>query len=247
MLKIATYNIAHCEDDAAYRQGVHKIDTDQIADFILEQNLDICALNEVDWNCKRSGYIHETYLIAKRLTEKTGVKYYGEHAASLVGILGPHSQYGNAIISRYPMTNVRKLPVDVGIGMAEGHEPRVILAADFEIDGKMLTVVTTHFGLRHDEKLLMLQMLRELIPSNPYPVVLLGDFNVRPSSEYYPELTALLKDTSENPELPLSFPSHQPSCKIDYIFTSASLTSSNVRVCPVQYSDHLPLLCDLAW
>lgn len=247
MLKIATYNIAHAEDQVSYRQGIYRMDTDQLADFILEQDLDICALNEVDWNCKRSGYIHEAYLMAKRLTEKTGVKYYFEYAASLVGILGPHSQYGNAIISRYPMQNVRKIPVDIGVGMAEHHEPRVILAADFEIDGKMLTVITTHFGLLADEKALMLEKLRELIPSNPYPVVLLGDFNVRPNSEYYPELTALLKDTSPDPALPLSFPSHAPSAKIDYIFVSESLRASNAHVEPVQYSDHLPLLADIEW
>ena len=246
-LKIATYNIAHAEDEALYRQGIKQINTDQLADFIYDQDLDICALNEVDWNCKRSEYINEAYCITKRLGERSGVKYHREFAASLVGVLGTASQYGNAIVSRYPMQNVRTIPVDVGVGMADHHEPRAILAVDFEIDGKMLTVITTHFGLRDDEQDLMMDTLRKLIQGNPHPVVLLGDFNLRPTSARYAELAAMLKDTSVDSASPLSFPSHEPSVKIDYIFTSDSISATNVRTESVQYSDHLPLLADIEW
>ena len=246
-LKIATYNILHGVDYVPYKNGTTRINLEQIADVIGAQNVDICGLNEVDWNCKRSEYLNEPYQIAKHLTEKTGVKYHWAFAAGLMNHHGPGSQYGNAIVSRYPMQNVREISIDAGVGRGGGYEPRSLLVVDMEIDGKMLTVMNSHFGLTDKEKRIVIEKLRELIPANPYPVVLMGDFNFWPTEEYYADIAALLKDTSEDPALPLTFPSTEPNSKIDFIFTSESLKTSNVRVEPVLYSDHLPLLCDITW
>ena len=229
---------------------------DNIADVIFRNDVAICGLNEVDWNCKRTDYLNEPYLIAKELTARTGVKHHWAFAAGLEGYHGPCAQYGNAIVSRYPIVSTRVVhvaaheidPANPKTQAAKGNfERRALLIADLDVEGKPLTVMSTHFGLNDVEQARMMDVLREVIPSNPHPVVLLGDFNLRPTSARYAEIAALLKDTSSDPALPLSFPSYNPSVKIDYVFTSESIVTENPRTEQIEHSDHLPVFATMEW
>lgn len=125
-LNVATYNILHAMDYPSYVKGETDINPDHIADFIYDNKIEICGLNEVDINCDRSsgfrmsdyykGGSNQPKYIAEVLTERTGEQYYWAFGPALEGALaaahsGSISMYGNAVISKYPILSVRNIQV----------------------------------------------------------------------------------------------------------------------------------------
>ena len=240
-MKIATYNIWHAQDYSLYLKGEKKINPENIARYIWENDISICALQEVDVNHKRSEFINTPGVIADYLSKKSGEKYYYEYAASILGYANEGSQYGNAIISKYPIKNVRKIKVDVGMGIKDEYEPRIFLIADVEAEDKKITVIATHFGIRESEKQLAVERLQDILKEIDGHVIFMGDLNNEPGSYIYSQISRMLVDSCSDIKLPLTFSSDNPRYKIDYIFTSADIKAKNVYTSPLKYSDHLPL------
>src|SRR5690606_1702237 len=81
--------------------------------------------------------------------------------------------YGNAILSRYPITE--KVITDVS---HVGREPRNILEAFLSTPGGDLHVVTTHKGLRSVERRGQIKRLHDLlVRDRQVPLVVGGDIN----------------------------------------------------------------------
>ena len=109
----------------------------------------------------------------------------------------------------------------------------------------VLTVLICHFGRNPEEQRVALDTIRTELSDMTEPTVLMGDFNLPPHSEYYSPLAAMLRDTAEPPALPLTFPSEDPTCKIDYLFVSDSVIAHNVTVPDTQQSDHRPYFAEI--
>ena len=65
----------------------------------------------------------------------------------MVAILGPvrsrgPCEYGNALLTRFPVMAVRRWDLSVGL-----HEARGALDVDLRVSGHSMQVVTTHLGL----------------------------------------------------------------------------------------------------
>lgn len=257
-LNIGSYNIWHGQNYALYRaKSETEIRPDNLADVLYRNDIAICGLNEVDWNCKRSDYLNEPYMIAKELTARTGVKHYWAFAAGLDGYHGKGAQYGNALVSRYPIVSTRELHVSVHeidpanprTQAAKGNfERRALLIAELDVEGKPLTVITTHFGLQPTEQVKMMDTVESLVKEITTPIIFMGDFNITYKTEaIYPRIAAIFKDTSADPALPLTFPSTGANRKIDFIFTDKNIVTENPRVEQVMHSDHLPLFVTMEW
>ena len=246
-INIGTYNIWHAGDYAAYLRAENVIAPENIAKHISDENIAICGLEEVDICNKRSQYIDTPKVVADMLTEKSGVKHYYAYASAINDYANPGSRYGNAVISRYPILDQRSVMVDLGFGVKDEYEPRVILAADIDVEGRVLTLVVTHFGLHESERELAVKKLREIVEGAEHPIIFMGDLNTTPDSAIYNGVAELLEDSSEDMAAPLTFPSNEPKYKIDYIFRSRGLVTRDIRTSPVQYSDHLPLTVTLEW
>ncbi|MBE6546453.1 MAG: hypothetical protein E7668_03295 [Ruminococcaceae bacterium] len=54
---------------------------------------------------------------------------------------------GNAIVSRYPIVGWRTIGVPA---IGEDAEDRVILVAEIDVEGTILTVMNSHFGLTNE-------------------------------------------------------------------------------------------------
>lgn len=262
-LNVSTYNIVHCADQQDPDKAIHP---DNIVNYIDEHDIDIIGLNEVDVNCQRSmGWLKDEYYtkygshqpkyIAEKLTEKTGEQYYWAFAASLDGCLkAAHSklgngQYGNAIISKYPILSTRTILVathtidpndpSTQMDVASSRERRSLLFAEIDVEGTVITVISTHFGLLQDERALAIQRLESELAVIETPVIFMGDLNCYYDSNEIKHLNTLLKPTATG-STPPSFVSSGK--RIDYIFTSVDIKTKDLQAPFVRYSDHYPVL-----
>ena len=238
-LKIGTFNIQHGRNHARYlHECVEYIDLDGVADIIREHGIAICGLNEV--RCQTGdGYCNQAQVIADKL---------GYHCFFAPAIAIQNGTYGNAIVSQYPIRSARAIPIPSPTENRTGtyrYEDRVLLVAEVEIEHTVLTVLICHFGRNPEEQRVALDTIRTELSDMTEPTVLMGDFNLPPHSEYYSPLAAMLRDTAEPPALPLTFPSEDPTCKIDYLFVSDSVIAHNVTVPDTQQSDHRPYFAEI--
>jgi endonuclease/exonuclease/phosphatase family metal-dependent hydrolase len=82
---------------------------------------------------------------------------------------------------------------------------------------------------------------------SPYPVIICGDFNDTPISYTYQQFNKSLTDAFLNCQFGIgrTYIGRIPAGRIDYIFHSPKLASSDFRVHDVTYSDHKPISCKI--
>lgn len=95
---------------------------------------------------------------------------------------------------------------------------------------------------KHEEQV---QILKNFIEKSPYPVILAGDFNSVPNSYEYYTISEVLKDCflESGTGLATSFHDYKIPIRIDYVFSSDNLKSTEYKVDRSQkLSDHYPVL-----
>jgi endonuclease/exonuclease/phosphatase family metal-dependent hydrolase len=209
-----------------------KLDLERISKVIREAKPDLVALQEVDNQCSRSGKIDQAAELAK-LTGMTGV--FGK-AMDFQG-----GGYGQAILSRYPITShkVHTLP---GKG-----EPRIALEAIISNNGFNLRFISAHLDLEAAQRLAQAEVVAKLAQDSEHPIILCGDFNDTPGS---PPLAAFAKDWKAVPkkEPVLTCPAGKPDTEIDHFFTKGISPTGPLAVLPEAVaSDHRPLLAEFTW
>lgn len=237
-LRVATYNVRACRGMDRRRSEA------RIAEVIAELSADIVGLQELDLSRRRSGGVDQTALIAGQL----GWHYYF-HPAIRTG----DEHYGDAVLSRYPLT-LRRVCDLPGPAPFYCRENRVAISIDVETPLGPIHVINTHFGLGRSERLLQAELLNdEWLGENPpsTPLVLLGDFNSLPGSRPYRALARHLRDVRKLVEPARSFrtfPTSFPSFAVDHIFINAALRPLNLEVhrSPLARvaSDHYPLVAE---
>lgn len=225
-LKVATWNI-HGAIGADGRYAPSRI-----VDVLREVDADIIALQEV-----ASEQAHENFL--RDLERETGF-----HVAA--GLLRQRhgDDFGNALLSRYPVQSVEHLDLTV-----DHYEPRG--AIDVCVDIGVLSplrVIATHLGLRPGERR---EQVRRIISAverdSPHPTLLMGDLN-----EWFlwgRPLRWLHAHFRDIPPAPPTFPARRPVFALDRIWVSPSgsvkrlgrHSTSLARAA----SDHLPLVADI--
>ena len=131
-IRVLCYNIH-------YGQGTDgRYDLERLARVIKETKPDLVALQEVDVGVKRSGRVHE----AQRLGELTGMSVRFGPTQHYEGGL-----YGNAVLTRWPITNVVIHPLPYTESTPERVTyPRGAIAVTVRTeDGTSLRFISTHF------------------------------------------------------------------------------------------------------
>lgn len=222
--RLVTYNVHAC-------LGLDRRRSPQrIAQVLAGCAPDIVALQEVDVHRRRSRFSHQAQEIAD------GLQMHCHFESSLDLAEG---QYGNAILSRFPLKLVRyaRLPKPRGFPV----ESRGALWVTF--DDLPLQLINTHLGLLPFERVRQLKELLSWLPAGPGPYVVCGDFNCLPGSREHRLLERQLKDAVTGRRLPTFW-----LWRLDHVFYSSEL---QVRDCSVPFSrlsrlasDHLPLVVD---
>jgi endonuclease/exonuclease/phosphatase family metal-dependent hydrolase len=227
LCRVASYNIHQCVGLDGRREPR------RIAEVLRQVSADVVGLQEVD---NRPG----------AATESVQLDYLA-HALDLHAIPGPtilrhDGQYGNALLTRRRVLDVRHVDLTV-----YRREPRAAIDADLDIDGETVRFVITHLGLLPGERR---EQVRRLMDALGRPtsriIVLCGDINEwfavgRPLRWLHARLgrCATLR----------TFPAGFPLFALDRIWVSPRpvLIRQSVHDSPVARiaSDHLPLIADL--
>ncbi|KAB7731787.1 endonuclease [Rudanella paleaurantiibacter] len=236
-LRVLCYNIHHANPPS--RAGV--IDIAAIAAVINAQKPDVVMVQEVDVRTGRSGKALDQ---AAELGRQTGLNAY-----FFKGIDYDGGEYGIAILSKYPLTNQRRIPLP--LDSATRGEPRVLGLATVTLPGKRtVTLANTHLDAQRAPTNRQLQAARivEVLRQEKHPVILAGDFNDSPDSQTLQLLKRVVEPSCQS--CPPTIPVENPNRAIDFVtFTPKDrFRVIEHRVIPERVaSDHLPVLVELAY
>ena len=234
-LRVLAYNIRHAKGSDA------KVDYDRLAKIIKSAKPDLVALQEVDNKTQRTEGVDQ----AKKLAELAGMQHHT--FAQAMPYQG--GGYGNAILSQHPVISKQTIALDT----PDRHEPRsvgVIEIKPWGKDGPDLTFTSTHLSNESSNaRLGQVKHINRLFDQNTGPIIIAGDFNFRPGSEPYREMSKRWSDTADEYGDPKpTSPARNPRSRIDYVFTFGT---DQWRILDIQVldeplaSDHRPVLAVL--
>ena len=234
-VRIATYNVGQGQDAATGRLAMR-----QVAQVVVALDADVVALQEVarGWP----------------LTSMTDMDaWLRAHTDLTVAYAAAADrQFGNALVSRVPLAEVRVLDLGQGGGAQRRSALRAVLP-----DG--LLVYGAHLQARNTPQAesTRLDQMRAIVDDwdgRPATVVA-GDLNPRneyvDDSEQPPKVITNLEVlvdaglVTTQPTQVCTEPTSNDNCS-DYVFTSPDLASAPNEVVDVEVSDHRPVLARLA-
>jgi len=225
-LRAATWNIhGAIGSDGRYAPS-------RIVDVLKEIDADIVALQEV-----ASEEAHSRFLAD--LERETGYHV-------VAGLLRQRhgSDFGNAVLSKFPVRSIEHLDLAV-----DHYEPRGALDVCIDLGLRpLLRVVATHLGLRPGERR---EQVRRILASvereSVHPTLLMGDLN-----EWYlwgRPLRWLHSHFREMPASPRTFPARRPVFALDRIWVSppGAMRALVRHATPLARvaSDHLPVVAEI--
>lgn len=239
-LRVATYNVHGCRGMDRRRSEP------RIAEVIAALDVDVIGLQELDLNRRRSAGVDQVALIADQL---------GWHRFFHPALRAGDEQFGDAILSRYPM-RLRQAEELPSMTTRVCPESRAAIWMEVEAPGGKVQVINTHLGLGRRERLMQAELLigpdwlGSLEPLDP--LILLGDFNSLPGSPPFELLASQLRDTralvTPSPRL-RTFPTRFPALAVDHIFVNDKFRVDSVAVVRNTgtriASDHFPVVADL--
>lgn len=209
---------------------------DRIADTIAHESPDVVVLQEV----VRGWLIDDQQDVLGYLATHLGMTY----------VFGPTigDLYGNAILSKYPITDVRRLSYAKEPGLR--YQPRGAILAHIGDDttAVRVTIVVTHLDENSDASPVRMEQIRALLNEvgTASPAIIACDCNAKPDA---PELT-LITDSGFG-DLGLqaggrdnTFPAFGPDERIDYIF-GVGVIAAQGRVVASTASDHRPVVVNV--
>ncbi|MEE8529052.1 MAG: endonuclease/exonuclease/phosphatase family protein [Gammaproteobacteria bacterium] len=216
---------------SGYVRG-NKFNMHRITEFIKAKDPDIVGLIEVDTGSIRSGRVNQAESIARSLGHYSTYQCkYG--AGSLNQRLPVVRKQGNAFLAAPRVHGERFHYFDTGI-------KRLII--ELELDDVALFLV--HLSLKYRHRSFQLRNLYELIKGSQKPVIVAGDFNTFWGEDeifLFMEASGL---RSANQKRQPSYPARAPRRELDFILYGHGVQVRHFDMPRVQFSDHLPLICD---
>lgn len=220
-----------------------RYDFDRVAEVLRRIDADLALLQEVSDDLPRSKFHDQAEMLAEALN-MPHLAFHPEHRFSMGG-------YGNAILSRWPLTHVHH--VDLTIGW---RKKRGVLQARARIRlprGRSRTVMihNMHLGLAGAERG---KQIERFLASEPFarlhertPIVVAGDLN-----DVWGTLGPRFfvpRGFARAGPLGNTFPAYMPMRALDGIFVRGDLHVERAHVVrsnlTAQASDHLPLTAEL--
>ena len=199
---------------------------------VFARGADIVCLQEVNRGQIITGMIDSLALIREKLNYH--LAYGSNH---------DDGQYGNAVLSRYPIKSWKNHRFKNNI-----YETRGILETEILYKGKPLNIMVTHLDFLPDGKIRGLQVKEILTIWNRRPrTIICGDFNAEPqSSELQPLYTGGLREASRETGKEENFTFHksrdEKPAHIDYFYFTNDLSINSFAIDETRASDHKPLV-----
>ncbi len=222
-LRVATWNLW-------WRFGPWEERLPAIRTALASLDADVLALQEVWRDGARS--------LAGEVAAHLGYDHVYASRLDLDGV-----EFGNAVVSRWPITTHDTAPLPAPEG---SEEFRIVVRADIDGPRGPLQVFSTHLNWRFDESHVRQAQVRTIAafvassPARTFPPVLCGDFNAVPDSDEIRMLTGRMavpvpklvfhdaweaaRDTGGDPgftwsnDNPFAVQDLEPDRRIDYVF-----------------------------
>lgn len=239
-IRVLTYNIHKCIGGVDRRYQ-----PDRIRETIAHYEPDLALLQEVDHLVPRSNHDRQVDLLGDLLGYRHRTYFPN------VRVRGG-GEYGNAILSRFPLTQTRNIDLTVS-----WRKRRSVLHARCRVrlpgtrHMRTLHVFNMHLGLAGGERKIQLQRFLDSHPFNGFheqtPVIVGGDLN-----DVWGTLGPkflLPAGFQGMPQILRTFPSYAPMRALDGIYVRGSARITKIQSGRVavarQASDHLPLIVDI--
>jgi len=242
-LKVLTYNIHRAIGmDRRFRP-------ERIVEILAHHAADLVLLQEVDEGAPRSRELD----LARELAREAGYP----HLAAGYNVSLKKGRYGNAILSRWPLTIHRNIDLTVG-----GRKRRGCLHARVNIEGgrlepRELDVFNLHLGLQTNERTRQVGMLVRspefVAVAKSAPCLVAGDFNDWLSQQLpifleVLEFKSATKERFGRPAVIRTYPAFSPTGSLDKILFRGPIRLLGARGCRLAVSriasDHLPIVAE---
>ena len=204
-------------------------DLDRMLELVRSADPDVLALQEVD-SRRAAGREHPIAMLKRIL---------GHHGVAAAAITTPDGDYGQVLLSRWPMTDSEVHDISV-----PGREPRRAITAVINSPAGQLFVLAAHLGLKFVERHRQCRQMAGLVDCSSLTTVVLGDFNdwMWPGSVQNVLARKLPGRTHHR-----TFPARFPLLKLDRIYCrpASALISSRVDTAARTISDHLPIVAEI--
>ncbi|WP_233269464.1 endonuclease/exonuclease/phosphatase family protein [Alteribacillus sp. YIM 98480] len=233
-IKVMTYNIHH-------GKGMDKqMDLNRIAEVIQKSDVDMVGLNEVDKHfSKRSHYQDQVDELAKKLNM---YQSYGPAISLKSKNTMVKRQYGNALLSRFPILHTKTYFFHFIPWLTEG---RSLLDAEIQINKKVIQVNVTHLSLHPFIHNRQTNFIMNQWKKKTRPLIIMGDCNMKPGSRGWKKINRQFQDVwhAAGSGEGHTYSSIRPRYRLDYIFTSPELHIIDAEVVTAMpmASDHFPL------
>ena len=239
-LRIVSYNIQAAIGTKAYRQYLTQIRKQvfhaksktntlkAIAGFI--SDYDVACLQEVDLGGRRSGFKCQV----DHLLSHSNLSYMSAQENRIVGNI---SRHGNAILSKYPQTDIRDLKLP---GSRAG---RGAIIARVEAS-KPFYILNVHLSLGEADQLKQIKYIAQQAPSDA-PLIIAGDFNCSAVSRPLLGMSSGMNMTLLTSPNDKTYPSWNPRKGFDHILVSPHFSAKDSGVSDIRHSDHRPVEAEL--
>ncbi len=216
-LRIASYNIAHGRGVKV--GGLNEIaklkNLQAIAALLRREEVDLVGISEISKHDARAKFVDQPKYLASRL----GFHHvYAENTERGWGLV---TSQGNAVLSRHPIVWSKNHKL---WRVSDASEQRGCLETLIDLgQGRKLRFLVCHLSTNPTESPRQIEQILALVKASKEPVVLAGDFNLRPASGGIKTLVRHLRDASANLVTTQAVKGSQDS-KIDYLFASGPVT-----------------------
>ena len=227
-VKVMSYNL---------HNGVNTsgtLDLEALAKVIEESGADVVGLQEVS----RGWLIWGSADMLTWLSQRLDMPYF----------YGPtgDAQWGNAILSKYPIVSAENILLDLPEDMEELLLRRGYIKADIDVGGGTLTLINTHYthiGSHDTQREIQSSQIIEAWGKSA-TTVFMGDLNAEPDKNAIIMLVnaGLIDIAAEIGEQPINTYYSDDESQIDYIFVSDDLSYVNFNIPQTNASDHYPLV-----
>jgi endonuclease/exonuclease/phosphatase family metal-dependent hydrolase len=146
---------------------------------------------------------------------------------------GPPGTCGIAMLSRFPVCNVR----DIELPHAQGDvvEQRHSLLVTVSVDGVLVTIAGMHASHRLWGSLPQVKLVNRALIESGNPSVLAGDLNM------WGPVVGLVLPNRTRAVRGRTWPARHPHSQIDHLWIDGALTSLDSGIAPATESDHRPI------
>jgi endonuclease/exonuclease/phosphatase family metal-dependent hydrolase len=215
--------------------GDGQVDLEAIADIIERADPDVVVLQEVARGWPITGQVDQAEWLSRRL------------AMHLAWASAADDQFGNAVLTRAPASDVRVVPLPYGEGPQ--HRSAVVLEV-VTGGGHPLFVVGTHLqnGDVPETRSRQIAVILDLVRPGQ-PAVVAGDLNMQPSEDNVASFERAgfvsVQDEAGDPGASTARDPAFPGDRVDWIWRAPGLTASSFTIVQTRASDHLPLVVTL--